>query len=76
MEVSLDPSSFSELSSFTAAARKEGFSFKPSSIVKDRQYCMDMLQTLTEKGSGPLAGLALMLVQKHHVLEIEYAISE
>lgn len=76
MEVSLDPSSFSELSSFTAAARKEGFSFKPSSIVKDRQYCMEMLQTLAEKGSAPLAGSALMLVQKHHVLEIEYAISE
>jgi hypothetical protein len=75
MEASLDSSSFSELSSFTAAARKEGFSFKPSSIVKDRQYCMDMLQTLTEKGSASLAGLALMLVKKYHVLEIEHAIS-
>ena len=76
MEVSLDPSSFSELSSFTAAARKEGFSFKPSSIVKDRQYCMEMLQTLAEKGSAPLAGSALLLVQKHHVIEVEHAISD
>lgn len=76
MDVSLDPTSFSELSSFTAAARKEGFSFKPSSIVKDRQYCMEMLQTLAEKGSAPLAGTALSLVKKHHIIEVEHAIAE
>lgn len=75
MEHALDTSAFSELSSFTAAARKEGFSFKPSSIVKDKQYSQEMLQTLAGKASPDLAESALHLVRKYHVLDIEHAIA-
>ena len=75
MDISLDTSAFTELSSFIAAARKEGFSFKPSAIVEDRKYSMDLLQTLTEKASPALAEQALSVVRKHHVLEVEYAIT-
>ena len=75
MDITLDTSAFTELSSFIAAARKEGFSFKPSAIVKDRQYSMDLLQSLTEKASPALAEQALLIVRKHHALEIEYAIT-
>jgi hypothetical protein len=74
MDIPLDNSAFTELSSFIAAARKEGFSFKPSAIVKDREYAMELLQRLTEKASPALAEQALSVVRKHHALEIEHAI--
>lgn len=75
MDIPLDTSAFTELSSFIAAARKEGFSFKPSAIVKDRQYAMDLLQVLTEKASAALAEQALSVIRKHHAFDIEYAIT-
>ena len=75
MEHALDTSAFVELSSFIAAARKEGFSFKPSSIVKDKAYSQTMLQMLADNGSQDLTESALHLVRKYHVLDIEHAIA-
>lgn len=62
----LNHQSLAELSAFVANARKEGFSFKPSQIVRDESYCNEVIGAVIEGGSPSLADSALRLVSRYH----------
>jgi hypothetical protein len=64
----LNNQSLAELSAFVASARKEGFSFKPSQIVRDETYCSELIETVVESGSESLAETAFRIVSKYHKL--------
>lgn len=68
MDTALNNQSLAELSAFVANARKEGFSFKPSQIVRDESYCNELIETIAESGSESLAELAFKIVSKYHKL--------
>ncbi|HEY8117613.1 MAG TPA: hypothetical protein VIE91_00090 [Methylophilaceae bacterium] len=53
-----------ELSAFVRNARKEGFSFKPSQIVRDRDYCNEVLMTLADNGSAAINVSAQSIINK------------
>lgn len=71
-DMPLDAEFFAELSAFIANARKEGFSFKPSQIVKDRNYCSDVINTLSSNGSEALAASAISIISKCSNLSVEH----
>lgn len=75
-ESSLDQAFFSELSAFVAHARKEGFSFKPSQIVKDKAYCSELVDAVLSKGSDSLATSALRIANRCHHLPLEHQLLE
>lgn len=62
----LNHQSLAELSAFVANARKEGFSFKPSQIVRDENYCHELIGAVIEGGSQSLADAALKLINRYH----------
>lgn len=68
VDSALNKQSLAELSAFVASARKEGFSFKPSQIVRDQAYCSELMETVAESGSASLAELAFKIVSKYHKL--------
>lgn len=76
MDTELDQTFFAELSAFIASARKEGFSFKPSQIVKDKDYCNDVIATLVEKGSEALATSAIKVINRCGNLDVEHEITK
>jgi hypothetical protein len=76
MDTELDQEFFAELSAFIASARKEGFSFKPSQIVKDKDYCNDVIATLVEKGSEALATSAIKVINRCGNLGLEHEITK
>ncbi len=75
MDTELDQEFFAELSAFIASARKEGFSFKPSQIVKDKDYCNDVIATLVSKGAETLTTSAIKLINRCGNLRLEYEIT-
>ena len=76
MDTELDQEFFAELSAFVASARKEGFSFKPSQIVKDKDYCSDVIATLVDKGSEALATSAIKVINRCGNLGLEHEITK
>ena len=68
MDAALNNQSLAELSAFVANARKEGFSFKPSQIVRDEGYCNELIEAVVENGSESLAESAFKIVSKYHKL--------
>jgi hypothetical protein len=68
MDTALNNQSLAELSAFVANARKEGFSFKPSQIVRDESYCSELIEAVVESGSESLAESAFEIVSKYHKL--------
>jgi hypothetical protein len=76
MDTELDQEFFAELSAFIASARKEGFSFKPSQIVKDKDYCSDVIATLVDKGSEALATSAIKVINRCGNLGLEHEITK
>jgi hypothetical protein len=72
----LGQQSFAELSAFVADARKEGFSFKPSQIVKDKEYCHELVDVVVSRGSDTLAADALRIVNRYHQLPVEHALQK
>lgn len=65
----LNHQSLAELSAFVANARKEGFSFKPSQIVRDAAYCKGLIEAVVSSGSDALARSARNIVGKYHKSE-------
>lgn len=65
----LNRQSLAELTAFVADARKEGFSFKPSSIVRDAAYCKKLIELVVSSGSASLAKSARNIVGKYHQSE-------
>jgi hypothetical protein len=65
----LNHQTLSELSAFVASARKEGFSFKPSQIVRDAAYCKSLIDTVASRGSTALVKSARNIVGKYHKSE-------
>ena len=76
MDIELDQEFFAELSAFIASARKEGFSFKPSQIVKDKDYCSDVIATLVTKGSEALVTSAIKVINRCGNLGVEHEITK
>lgn len=76
MGTKLDQEFFAELSAFIANARKEGFSFKPSQIVKDKDYCSDVIATLVNKGSEALATSAIKVINRCGNLGLEHEVTK
>ncbi len=70
----LDREFFAELSAFAVNAHKEGFSFKPSRIVKDKNYCHNVLTILANKGSVALNTSAINIISKCGNLRVEHEI--
>ncbi|MDP2248296.1 MAG: hypothetical protein Q8J65_09215 [Nitrosomonadales bacterium] len=70
-DAALNHQSLAELSAFVANARKEGFSFKPSQIVRDEAYCHELIEAILGSGSESLAESALKLVSRYHKLKPE-----
>ena len=62
MDAALTNQSLAELSAFVANARKGGFSFKPSQILRDESYCNELIEVVVESGSESLAESALRIV--------------
>jgi len=75
-DTELDQEFFAELSAFIANARKEGFSFKPSQIVKDKNYCSDVISTIVNKGSEALATSAIKVIDRCGNLGLEHEIAK
>jgi hypothetical protein len=65
-DAGLNHQSLAELTAFVANARKEGFSFRPSQIVRDKAYCHELIETVVESGSASLADSALKIVSRYH----------
>lgn len=65
----LNQQTLSELSAFVASARKEGFSFKPSQIVRDAAYCKSLIEVVAARGSSALVKSARNIVGKYHKSE-------
>jgi hypothetical protein len=65
----LNHQTLSELSAFVASARKEGFSFKPSQIVRDAAYCKSLIEAVASRGSAALIKSARNIVGKYHQSE-------
>lgn len=75
MDTELDQAFFAELSAFIASARKEGFSFKPSQIIKDKDYCSNVIATLVSKGAESLAISAIRVINRCGNLRLEHEIT-
>ena len=76
IEAELDQEFFAELSAFIANARKEGFSIKPSRIVKDKDYCSDVITTLENSGSEALATSAIRIINRCGNLNLEHDVTK
>lgn len=63
-----------ELSAFVRSARKEGFSFKPSQIVRDKDYCNEILSTLADNGSEAINASAVSIINKCSNLNMDHEI--
>lgn len=74
IDMELDQEFFAELSAFVASARREGFSFKPSQIVKDKDYCSNVMETLVNKGSETLATSGFKVINRCHNLNVEHTL--
>lgn len=75
-ETKLDYSLLTALSAFIADARNEGFSFKPSQIVRDKDYCNDIMAIVASQGSEALNASAISIINRCGNLDIAHEINE
>ncbi len=71
-ETKLDQEFFAELSAFNVSALKEGFAFKPSRIVKDKNYRCNVLAIVASKGSEALNASAIQFNDRCDNLRAEH----
>lgn len=75
-DTKLDYSLLTALSAFIADARSEGFSFKPSQIVRDKDYCNDIMAIVASQGSEALNASAISIINRCGNLGVVHEITE
>jgi hypothetical protein len=75
-DTKLNYSLLTALSAFIADARNEGFSFKPSQIVRDKDYCNDIMAIVASQGSDALNASAINIINRCGNLDGVHEITE